>query len=103
MAAVPPHRVVKLDRSVVAGIDSDPARRALAGALVSFAAETGATVIADGIETRAELDVVQTLGMPLGQGFLFQRPVPLAAIPDAIDLRQLPLRTRGPSLAVAGA
>ena len=47
--------VLKLDRDLVSGIDVDPVRRALAAALVSFAAGTGAQIVAEGVETQDEL------------------------------------------------
>jgi EAL domain-containing protein (putative c-di-GMP-specific phosphodiesterase class I) len=72
--------IIKLDRALTGGIDHDPVRRALAGALVTFAAETGATVIAEGIETADELDAVRKLGIPHGQGYLLGRPAPIASL-----------------------
>ena len=72
--------LIKLDRQFTTGIDLDPVRRALAQALVSFAQDTGAQVIAEGIETTDELDTVRELGIPYGQGYLIGRPAPPAAI-----------------------
>jgi EAL domain-containing protein (putative c-di-GMP-specific phosphodiesterase class I) len=69
-------------------IDLDPVRRSLARALVAFGDETGAEVIAEGIETAAELDVLIELGISYGQGFHLGRPGSLE------DLAGL-LRTRG--------
>ena len=46
----------------------------MASALVTFAREVGASVIAVGIETEAELGVIRELGVPLGQGYYFGRP-----------------------------
>lgn len=66
--------VIKLDRELTGSIDLDPVRRALAGALVGFGAETGAEVIAEGIETAAELEVLRDLGIAYGQGFHLGRP-----------------------------
>jgi len=66
--------LIKLDRSLISGIDGDPARRALAGALVAFAREVGGVVVAEGIERSAELAVVLGLGVHAGQGYLFSRP-----------------------------
>jgi EAL domain-containing protein (putative c-di-GMP-specific phosphodiesterase class I) len=66
--------IIKLDRAVIGGIDTDPARRALAAAAVMFAAEIGALVIAEGIETPAELATVRSLGVPAVQGYLLGRP-----------------------------
>lgn len=69
--------VIKLDRELTSGIDLDPVRRALAGALVGFGAETGAAVVAEGIETAAELAVLRELGIAYGQGFYLGRPGPV--------------------------
>jgi EAL domain-containing protein (putative c-di-GMP-specific phosphodiesterase class I)/DNA-binding NarL/FixJ family response regulator len=52
----------------------EPARAALARALVSFARETGSTVIAEGIEAADDLAALRDLGVELGQGYLFSRP-----------------------------
>ena len=45
-------------------------------ALLSFARKMKTKVIAEGIETREELKVLQSLGVPYGQGFLLARPAP---------------------------
>lgn len=68
--------IVKLDRSLVAGIDHDLARQALATALVRFAASTRCQVVAEGVETEAELAALQALGVDLVQGFHVGYPVP---------------------------
>jgi len=68
---------IKLDRLVTSGIDHDPVRWALATALVSFASSTGATIIAEGIETPGELAVLRGLGIDVGQGYHLGRPGPL--------------------------
>jgi EAL domain-containing protein (putative c-di-GMP-specific phosphodiesterase class I) len=52
----------------------EPARAALARALVSFARETGSVVIAEGIEQREDLTALRDLGVELGQGYLLSRP-----------------------------
>lgn len=65
---------IKLDLMLVTGIDNDPVRRSLAGALVRFSAETGMTIIAEGIETAAELEILRDLGVTIGQGFHLGRP-----------------------------
>ena len=69
--------IIKLDLDLTRGIDGDPARRALATALVAFATETDATIIAEGVETAAELDTLRTLGIRWGQGYHLGRPAPL--------------------------
>jgi EAL domain-containing protein (putative c-di-GMP-specific phosphodiesterase class I) len=67
-------RYVKLDKSWIRGIDADPAKRALVAGLQSFATEIGSSLIAEGIETRAQLDTVHRLGIAYGQGYLLGVP-----------------------------
>ncbi|MDQ1700877.1 MAG: hypothetical protein QOF57_129, partial [Frankiaceae bacterium] len=71
---------IKLDRDLVSGIDTDPARRALASAVVLFSLEVGAGVIAEGVETEAELDVCQSLSIDAAQGFYIAPPA--AGVPE---------------------
>ncbi|MFH5877328.1 EAL domain-containing protein [Arthrobacter sp. NA-172] len=66
--------LIKLDRTIIAGIDAEPGQRALGMAMVSFATGIGATLIAEGIETDTELSTVTELGMNVGQGYLLGRP-----------------------------
>jgi PAS domain S-box-containing protein len=70
---------VKLDRWLVAGLDSDDARQAMIVGLRHFAGATGCRLIAEGIETEGELAVLRALDISLGQGYLLGRPVPIAA------------------------
>jgi PAS domain S-box-containing protein len=72
--------VIKLDRTLIAGIDRDPGRRALAAAVVSFADETRTSVTAEGLETAAELRTVLRLGVDSGQGYLLGRPTALEEV-----------------------
>jgi EAL domain-containing protein (putative c-di-GMP-specific phosphodiesterase class I) len=66
---------IKLDISLTRDIDSDPARRALAVAFVHFSADTGSKLIAEGVETPAELATLQELGVTGAQGFFLGRPM----------------------------
>jgi len=65
---------LKLDRSLIAGIDEDDDRQALVGALVGYAAHVGSLLVAEGIETPSELSALVELGVPLVQGFHLGRP-----------------------------
>ena len=65
---------IKLDRSLVAAIDEDGDRAALVGALAGYANQVGTLIVAEGVETVAELEVVQALNVQLVQGFYFGRP-----------------------------
>ncbi|BBK29498.1 EAL domain-containing protein (putative c-di-GMP-specific phosphodiesterase class I) [Stella humosa] len=69
---------IKMDMSLTRGLDTDPARRALASAMIFYARETGATLVAEGIETAGELATLRALGFTRGQGYLLGRPAPLA-------------------------
>ena len=68
--------IVKVDISLTRAIDTDRARRALASALISFADEMDMTIIAEGIETEAELRTLTDLGVRYGQGFHLAEPAP---------------------------
>lgn len=69
--------IIKLDISLTRGIDGDRPRRALSYALVAFARETRTTIVAEGIETAAELHALRDIGVTHGQGFLLARPAAL--------------------------
>jgi FOG: EAL domain len=66
--------VIKIDRDIAFGIAHDDARQALVEAFVSFGRRIGATLLAEGIEKRADLATLRGLGVELGQGFLLGRP-----------------------------
>ncbi len=66
--------IVKIDREFLAGVAADPARRALVKALVQFAAETGVTLIAQGVETREDLQALRELGVRFAQGHILGKP-----------------------------
>lgn len=73
---------IKLDMKLSRSIDVDPSRRALAAALVHFAREIGCQLVAEGIETAAELATLRNLGVKIVQGYLMARPAPPAEIKE---------------------
>lgn len=82
--------VIKLDRSIVDGVSADPVLSTLVGALVDFAHGNGTTVVAEGVETSADVDTLRGLHVDLAQGWYFGRPGPAdalapveASVPDA--------------------
>lgn len=77
--------LIKLDRCLIQGLDLDPVRRHLCGALAAFGRRIDAEVVAEGIETAGELEVVQELGISLGQGYLLDRPQPFDRLSFALD------------------
>ncbi len=68
-------RFVKLDKTWVRGLPDDPAKRALVAGLRDFAAETGASLVAEGVETAEELAACRGLGIEHVQGWFVGRPV----------------------------
>jgi EAL domain-containing protein (putative c-di-GMP-specific phosphodiesterase class I) len=68
-------QIIKLDISITHAIDVDRSRRALAAALCGFARETGCGIVAEGVETQAELDAVRALGIGRAQGYHLGRPM----------------------------
>ncbi|SDC37050.1 EAL domain, c-di-GMP-specific phosphodiesterase class I (or its enzymatically inactive variant) [Geodermatophilus telluris] len=68
--------LVALDRALLAGVDADPVRQAIAEVLSGLTGRTGSWLLAQGVETRGELAAVCRLGVPLAQGWLLGRPAP---------------------------
>jgi EAL domain-containing protein (putative c-di-GMP-specific phosphodiesterase class I)/AmiR/NasT family two-component response regulator len=78
--------IIKIDNALTRNVYKDPARRALAAGLISFAAELGATIVAEGIQTRQELETLRELGVRYGQGFYLGRPGPIEDVMSVGDL-----------------
>jgi EAL domain-containing protein (putative c-di-GMP-specific phosphodiesterase class I) len=70
--------IIKIDIEVTRGIESDPMKEAMAVALKSLADRSGALSLAEGIETEEELDLLRSLSVGAGQGYLFGRPESMA-------------------------
>jgi EAL domain-containing protein (putative c-di-GMP-specific phosphodiesterase class I) len=66
--------VVKLDMSLVHGIDHETTKQKVVASLVQLCREMNLQVVAEGVETKAEHDMLLALGCPLVQGFFFGRP-----------------------------
>jgi len=80
---------IKLDTGLTQGIDADGMRRALARALIEFGRETDCKIVAEGLETEAELKTLRDLGVHAAQGWLLGRPLPIeelwrAVIPNGV-------------------
>ena len=79
--------LIKLDMGLTRNIDLDPARRALASALLGFARETGSRIIAEGVELASELATLRALGVELAQGYFLGPPMPLDSLAELFDQR----------------
>jgi len=74
---------LKLTRSLVADIDKDANRQALLRALMAFAKEVGAGIVAEGVEREEEMQVLREAEVDYAQGWLFGKPgPPWPKIPD---------------------
>lgn len=69
--------LIKLDDSITRNLDSLPGNQNLFSAMLTFARGTSAALIAEGVETEAELDTLKRIGIPLAQGHCLGRPGPL--------------------------
>jgi EAL domain-containing protein (putative c-di-GMP-specific phosphodiesterase class I) len=78
--------LIKLDMSITRGIDQDRKRRALASALIAFAHETRANIVAEGVETAGELNALCELGVRKVQGYFLSRPKLLQDLPQSLTL-----------------
>jgi EAL domain-containing protein (putative c-di-GMP-specific phosphodiesterase class I) len=70
--------IIKLDMSLTRDIDRDPGRHALATALTTFGRTIGSQIVAEGVETQAELEALRRIGVAKVQGYLLGKPLPLA-------------------------
>ncbi len=86
--------IIKVDKELIRDVDVDPVRRSLVGAVVTFAPELGATVVAEGIETKGEFEALRELGVECGQGYFLGRPGPLDTLNAYQSTASLRLRGR---------
>ncbi|MET3181655.1 UNVERIFIED_ORG: diguanylate cyclase (GGDEF)-like protein [Variovorax guangxiensis] len=73
-------RQVKIDRSFILDLSSSPGNEVLVDSIVQLGHSLGVQVVAEGVETQAELDVLRHLGCGLVQGYHLARPAPLADV-----------------------
>ena len=85
--------LIKLDMSLTRDINADPARRALAAALIHFCCDTGSQLIAEGVETAAEVATLMELGVKKAQGFFLGAPMSVSGLADSGMLISAPATT----------
>ena len=85
---------LKIDRSFVRDLGETPQSSAIVSAIIALARALGLRVIAEGVETTAQMEVLYSLGCHICQGFLFARPMPAAQIAtwlnDVLNANGLP-------------
>lgn len=67
--------ILKLDRALVRSIDTSVARQKIVGAFVGFCSSMQIVLVAEGVETEGEAQMLTRLGIHLMQGYLFSRPI----------------------------
>jgi diguanylate cyclase (GGDEF)-like protein len=92
-----PFNSLKIDRTLIWGVATDPADRAIVGGVIKIAHDLGFEVVCEGVETRAQAALLWRLGCDRQQGFLHGRPVPAAQVERALLDSASP-----PRLAIAG-
>ena len=93
--------VIKIDRSIVAGLDVDPVLTKLVQSLVAFGHGCDVRVVAEGIETADEAAVLRALGVDYGQGWFYGRPGPPEAL-SVVASPEIPRPRRVPAAFLAG-
>ncbi|SHG83153.1 diguanylate cyclase (GGDEF) domain-containing protein [Desulforamulus hydrothermalis Lam5 = DSM 18033] len=89
---------IKIDHSLVKDIDTNRVKQALLETFVTFAQKIGCSIIAEGIETEAELMTLRSLGVHYGQGYYLARPAyPLPAVQTEALNCILALASRNPT------
>ena len=84
-----PVEQVKLDRSLLAGVPGDAGAEAIIGGCVEIAHGIGATVVAEGVETREQWRFVYLMGCDIAQGYLIGRPMPAHEITALLEMPRL--------------
>ena len=74
LAALEPE-IVKIDMSLIRGVENHPTKRRVVGAITTLCRELGSQVVAEGVETDAERASVSAAGVDLIQGYLYGKPV----------------------------
>jgi diguanylate cyclase (GGDEF)-like protein/PAS domain S-box-containing protein len=94
--------IVKIDRGFVAAMGTERGDL-LVQSIIDLGRRLGMDVVAEGIETSAQLERLRERGAQLGQGYYFSRPVPAAAVPPLLAVGRLPLPRRRRAAVVRGA
>ena len=79
-----PLRTLKLDRSIVDGVDLDPRRATVMRGVVDVAHDLGLRVVAEGVEHPHQARLLRSLGCSQAQGFLYSHAVPASAVPRTL-------------------
>lgn len=76
---------LKIDRTLIGGLESDPQGRAIVGSMVALAHELRMRVVAEGVESQAQLDILARMGCDEVQGYLLARPMEASGFADLLS------------------
>jgi EAL domain-containing protein (putative c-di-GMP-specific phosphodiesterase class I) len=77
--------VIKLDRSMIDGVSTDPVLTTLVRSLVAFGHDCASQVVAEGVETKQDAVALRSLGVDFGQGWHFGRPAPAQDLMEPVE------------------
>jgi CBS domain-containing protein len=86
--------VLKIDKEFITNIESDSSNFAIVSALVGLAKDVGLEVVAEGVETHQELDVLVSMGVEYIQGYYFSKPKSMEALKTEENYCAWPTQTQ---------
>ena len=85
-----PISTLKIDKSFVMPMTENPANREVIRTVISLAENLGFKVVAEGIESEHQRDILRSLGCDYGQGYFYSRPLSITALTEFLDEREYP-------------
>ena len=90
-----PIDIVKVDRSFVAALGTDSRDSSIVDMVIALARSLGLAVVAEGVETTRQVEILEKLGCAYAQGFHYSPPVPLSEVQGLLDRQPLGLDQPG--------
>ena len=89
-----PIRIIKVDKSFIAGIPDDPRQAAIVNAVIAMGHELGIKVVAEGVEAARQGEFLREAGCDLAQGFFYSHPLGADACADILRVGSVPMARR---------
>lgn len=89
-----PIRIIKVDRSFVAGVPDDPRQAAIVNAVIAMGHELGIKVVAEGVEAARQGEFLREAGCDLAQGFYYSHPLSADACADILRVGSVQMNRR---------